>query len=167
MTWRGSSSPTDRIFASLAYLLPLLDVVGLVGQVLVLSGSFLTPVLALILVPLSPLLSFYYGFGGFMPLIVFFALYLLVVRNDRVPHFIRFNVMQSILFGILLSLFSIIWSFVLSNILPPGNIITQTLFNTVFLATIAASLYCIVQSVLGRYAEIPTISEAAYTQVRY
>lgn len=167
MTWRGSSSPSDRIFASLAYLLPLLDVFGLVAGVLVASGSFLTPLLAVIFFPLSPLINIYYGFGGFMPLIVFFALYMLVVRNDRVPHFIRFNVMQAILFGILLSLFSIIWRFVLAALLPTGNIITQTLFNTVFLATIAASLYCIVQSLLGRYAEIPTISEAAYTQVRY
>lgn len=167
MTWRGSSSPTDRIFSSLAYLLPLLDVVGLVGGILLVSNSFLTPLLEIIVYPLSPLLSIYYGFGGFMPLIIFFALYMLVVRNDRMPHFIRFNVMQAILIGILLSLFSIIWRFVLASLLPPTNIITQTLFNTVFLATVAASLYCIVQSVLGRYAEIPTISEAAYTQVRY
>lgn len=167
MTWRGSSSPTDRIFASLAYLLPVLDVIGTVGMFLFASGSFLTPLLAFIIVPLSPLLTIYYGFGGFMPLIVFFALYMLVVRNDRVPHFIRFNVMQSILIGILLSLFSIIWRYVLAAILPPTNIIAETLFNTVFLATIGASLYCIVQSALGRYAEIPTLSEAAYTQVRY
>ncbi|MDX2230171.1 MAG: Tic20 family protein [Leptolyngbyaceae cyanobacterium bins.349] len=167
MTWRGSSSPTDRIFASLAYLLPLLDVMGLVGRILFDSGSFLTPLLALIWIPLGPLLSIYYGFGGFMPLIIFFALYMLVVRNDRVPHFIRFNVMQSILIGILLSLFSIIWRFVLASVLPPTNIIAETLFNTVFLATVGAALYCIVQSALGRYAEIPTISEAAYTQVRY
>ena len=167
MTWRGTASPTDRIFACLAYLLPLLDVVGLVGVVLFASGSFLTPLLALILVPLSPLISIYYGFGGFMPLIIFFALYMLVVRNDRVAHFIRFNVMQAILIGIALALFSIIWNFMLRPIFPITNIVTQTIFNTVFLATVAAALYSIVQSALGRYAEIPTISEAAYTQVRY
>lgn len=167
MTWRGSSSPTDRIFASLAYLLPLLDVVGLVGGVLLSSGSFLTPLLAAIVIPLSPLLGIYYGFGGFMPLIIFFALYMLVVRNDKVAHFIRFNVMQAILIGILLSLFSIIWRYIFAAIIPPDNILAQVLFNTVFLATIAAAGYSIFQSALGRYAEIPTISEAAYTQVRY
>ncbi|MBF2025792.1 MAG: hypothetical protein IGS48_03370 [Oscillatoriales cyanobacterium C42_A2020_001] len=167
MTWRGSSSPSDRIFACLAYLLPLLDVIGLVGVALFASGSFLAPLLAFIVMPLSPLLGIYYGFGGFMPLIIFFALYLLVVRNDRVPHFIRFNVMQSILIGILLSLFSIIWRYVLSSVFLPTSIVAQTLFNTVFLATLGVSIYCIFQSALGRYAEIPTISEAAYTQVRY
>lgn len=166
MSWRGSSSPSDRIFSCLTYLLPLMDVVGLAGGVLLASGSFLAPVLAAIVLPLSPLLSFYYGFGGFMPLIIFFALYMLVVRNESVPHFIRFNAMQSILIGIVLSLFSILWQFVFSSIFPASSLITQTIFNTVFLAVVAAVGYSIVQSALGRYAEIPTISEAAYTQVR-
>lgn len=167
MAWRGSTSPADRIFACLAYLLPLLDVVGTVGGMLIASGSFLTPVLGLILVPLSPFINIYYGFGGFMPLIIFFALYMLVVRNDKVAHFIRFNVMQAILIGIALSLFAIIWRYFLGAIFAPSNIVTQTLFNTVFLAVVAASLYSMVQSVLGRYAEIPTLSDAAYAQVRY
>ncbi|MGL5878515.1 MAG: Tic20 family protein, partial [Xenococcaceae cyanobacterium] len=35
-----------------------------------------------------------------------------------------------------------------------------------FLGTLAASFYSIVQSILGRYAEIPTLSDAAYSQVR-
>ncbi len=166
MSWRGSTSPSDRIFSCLVYLLPLMDVVGLTAVVLLASGSFLAPVLAAIVLPLSPLLSFYYGFGGFMPLIIFFALYMLVVRNESVPHFIRFNAMQSILIGIVLSLFSILWQFVFSSIFPASSLITQTIFNTVFLAVIAAVGYSIVQSALGRYAEIPTISEAAYTQVR-
>ncbi len=167
MAWRGSTSPSDRLFACLAYLLPLLDVVGLVGTMLLASGSFLTPLLALIVIPLRPLLGIYYGFGGFMPLIIFFALYMLVVRNDRVPHFIRFNVMQSILIGIVLALFSIVWQYFLGAIFGPSSIIAQTLFNTIFLAVVGAAFYAIVQSALGRYAEIPTLSDAAYAQVRY
>jgi len=164
MTWRGSISPTDRIFACLVYLLPLLDVIGLVYR-FVGSGSFLSPVFNVIALPLAPLLTFYYGFGGFMPLIIFFALFLLVVRNESIVHFIRFNAMQSILFGIVLSLVSILWRYALGPILGDG-LLTQTLFNTIFLGTIVAVGYSVVQSALGRYAEIPTISDAAYTQVR-
>src|SRR3712207_3899697 len=108
MSWRGSSSPSDRIFACLVYLLPLLDVIGIVGLALMSSGSFLGPVLSAIALPLSPLLSIYYGFGGFMSLIIFFAIYMLVVRNESIAHFIRFNAMQAILFGIVLSLFSLL-----------------------------------------------------------
>lgn len=164
MTWRGSISPTDRIFACLVYLLPLMDVIALcfnqVG-----SGSFLSPIFNAIVIPLFPLLQFYYGFGGFMPLIVFFALYLLVVRNESIAHFIRFNAMQSILFGIVLSLFSILWNYIFSAALG-GTLVEQTLFNTLFLGTVVAVAYSVIQSAIGRYAEIPTISDAAYTQVR-
>lgn len=166
MVWRGTTSSSDRVFACLVYLLPLLDVIGLVGRQLLFFESFLSPVLQAILVPLAPLISLYYGFGGFMPLIIFFALFILVVRNEAIAHFIRFNAMQSILIGILLSLFGILWSYIFSNLFPPASLVTQTLFNTVFLATLAAVGYSIVQSALGRYAEIPTLSDAAYTQVR-
>lgn len=164
MAWRGSTSPTDRVFACIAYLLPLLDVLGFVGIPLLTSGSFLAPLIGLIAQPLWPLLMFYYG-TPFIPLAAFFALYLLVVRNETISHFIRFNAMQAILFGIVLSLFSILWQFALESIFT-GTLVQDTLFNTIFLGTIVAVGYAIVQSALGRYAEIPTISEAAYTQVR-
>lgn len=164
MAWRGSTSPTDRVFACIAYLLPVLDVLGFVGIPLLGSGSFLAPLIALIIQPLLPLLIFYYT-TPFLPLAVFFALYLLVVRNETIAHFIRFNVMQSILFGIVLSLFSILWQYALAGIFS-GTLVQDTLFNTIFLGTIVAVGYAVVQSALGRYAEIPTISDAAYTQVR-
>jgi uncharacterized membrane protein len=164
MTWRGATSPLDRIFASLVYLLPLLDVIALCVRQLQ-FGSFLSPLFNAIAIPLAPLLTFYYGLGGLMPLIIFFALFLLVVRNETIAHFIRFNAMQSILFGIVLSLVSILWRYVFSAFLG-GTLLEQTLFNTVFLGTIVAVGYSVVQSILGRYAEIPTISDAAYTQVR-
>lgn len=163
MNWRGSTSPTDRIFASLVYVLPLLDVIALCAGT-VGSNSFLSPLFQVLIIPLLPLIRIYYGFP-FMPLIVFFALYMLVVRNESIAHFIRFNAMQSILFGIVLSLIAIIWRFALGAILG-GSLIEQTLFNTVFLGTVVAVGYSVIQSALGRYAEIPTISDAAYTQVR-
>jgi uncharacterized membrane protein len=165
MTWRGTVSLSDRIFSCLVYILPLLDVVMLVGGPLIRSDSFLTPILAVVITVLSPVIPIYYGFGGLMPLIIFFALFMLVVRNESVAHFIRFNAMQSILFGIVLSLVSIVWRYVLGQILG-GSMIEQTLFNTIFLGALVAVGYSIVQSALGRYAEIPTVSDAAYTQVR-
>jgi hypothetical protein len=45
------------------------------------------------------------------------------------------------------------------------NLVTETLLNIVFLGTVAACGYSIVQSLLGRYAEIPALSEAVYAQV--
>jgi Chloroplast import apparatus Tic20-like len=162
MTWRGSTTVSDRIFACLVYLLPLLDVIGFVGRILIGTDSFLKPLVLVIAAPLSPLLAIY---TGFIPLIVFFALFLLVVRNESIAHFIRFNAMQAILFGIVLSLISIIWQYALAPVFGSG-LLTQTLFNAVFLGIVVAVGYSVVQSALGRYAEIPTISDAVYMQVR-
>jgi uncharacterized membrane protein len=156
MTWRGSTTVPDRIFASLPYLLPLID--GLV------FGRFLFtqfPVLQLLLIPLAPLMQIYRL--PLASLIIFFALYLGVVRNENISHFIRFNAMQAILLDIVLMLCRLV--------LPIFDglqvaFIAETLYNMVFLGALAAFVYAVVQSLLGRYAEIPPLSDAVYMQVR-
>lgn len=87
-----------------------------------------------------------------------------MVRNEQIAHFIRFNVMQAILIGIVLSLVGLAFQ-ILGPVLG-RSLLTETLFNIIFLGTLAASFYSIIQSALGRYAEIPGISEASYLQVR-
>ena len=158
MAWRGSTTAKDRVFAALPYLLPIIS--GLP------FGSFLFrqfPALNVFLLPLQPVL-FIYNQIPFAGLVVFFLLFLLVVRNERIAHFIRFNTMQAILLDILL----VLCSLVLQILLPTlgTNLVTETLINIVFLGTVVACGYSIVQSLLGRYAEIPTLSEAVYAQVR-
>ena len=158
MAWRGSTDAKDRLFAALVYLLPLVEVY-------IFSSPLLRifPFLRIIYIPLQPLINIYYGFpfGG---LIIFFVLFLAVVRNERIKHFIRFNAMQAILIGILLSLCSLFARYILGGI--GFSLITETFANIVFIATLAACFYGIVQSATGKYAEIPTISQAAYSQVR-
>jgi len=162
MTLRGSTTVPDRIFACLAYLMPLMEVI------IRFSGPFFKqfPDLQIILLPLQPLLQIYLlsyslPFGS---LILFFILFFLVVRNENISHFIRFNTMQAILIDILLSLCGLILSFILAPIV--GGFVREILTNTIFLGVVAAVIYSVVQTLLGRYAEIPTISEAVYMQVR-
>ena len=158
MNSRGSADAKDRIFGALVYVIPLLDALPF--------GSFLLkqfPQIALIYLPLQPLIQIYYGIP-FASFILFLVLFFAVVRNDNISYFIRFNVMQCILIGILLSLFGLI-----IQTLLPGlgvNLLTETLVNFAFLGALAACFYSIVQTALGRYAEIPTISEAASSQIR-
>lgn len=158
MAWRGSTDAKDRIFAALVYLLPLVEAYQF-GQPLL----RVIPGLNVIYIPLQPLIQIYYGFP-FAGIIIFFALFLAVVRNEKLRHFIRFNAMQAILIGILLSLCGLVARYVLGGI--GFALITETFYNVVFIATLAACIYSIVQSALGKYAEIPTISQAAYSQVR-
>jgi len=155
----SSTDFPDRLFGSLVYVVPLISSIPF--------GTFLFqqfPQIQFIFLPLMPFIQIYQSipFAGFL---IFLLLFLAVVRNEKIPHFIRFNTMQALLIDILLTLFSLILS-----IIPAGiglNLVIETLVNMVFLATLVACFYSIICSILGKYAEIPTISEVAYSQVRW
>ncbi len=158
MNSRNSNDWKDKLFASLVYLFPLYYSLQF--------GVFLFrqfPALQVIAIPLAPfILIDRIPFEG---LILFFVLFAAVVRNARISHFIRFNTMQAILMDILLILISLV-----GNILLGGlgvSLLTQTLYNAIFIGTLAACIYGIVQSSTGKYAEMPGISEAAYSQIPY
>ncbi|MDB9540921.1 hypothetical protein NWP22_02305 [Anabaenopsis tanganyikae CS-531] len=158
MTWRGSTTVPDRIFACLPYLLPLVESLSF--------GSFLFgqfPVLKLLFIPLSPIVAIY-GSIPFASLIIFLALFALVIRNEKINHFIRFNTMQAILLSIVLFLCSILLEVV--GLVPGAGLATETLTNTIFIGILAAFVYSVAQSLLGRYAEIPAISDAVHMQIR-
>ncbi|MEB3177472.1 MAG: Tic20 family protein [Nostocaceae cyanobacterium] len=158
MSWRGSTTVSDRIFACLPYLLPLLDGLRFGG---VLFRDF--PFLAALFSPLASIASIYTGVP-FLGLIVFFALFLLVVRNEKINHFIRFNAMQAILLDIVIFLFGILIEILIR--IPGTGFAIETLASTIFIGVVVAVVYSVAQSIMGKYAEIPAISEAVYTQVR-
>ncbi|MBJ7295100.1 MAG: hypothetical protein HEQ27_14315 [Dolichospermum sp. JUN01] len=158
MSWRGSTTFPDRIFACLPYLLPLIEVFAF-GQFLM--NDF--PLLGLIFLPLLPLLRIYYGVR-YAGMIIFFALWLLVVRNEKINHFIRFNTMQAIILDIVIFLCSILTDIV--KLVPGSGFAMQTLYTTIFMGILAAVVYSVAQSLMGKYAEIPAISDAVHMQVR-
>jgi hypothetical protein len=158
MSWRGSTTFPDRIFACLPYLLPLIEVFAF-GQFLM--NDF--PLLGLIFLPLLPLLRIYYGVR-YAGMIIFFALWLLVVRNEKIHHFIRFNTMQAIILDIVIFLCSILTDIV--KLVPGSGFAMQTLYTTIFMGILAAVVYSVAQSLMGKYAEIPAISDAVHMQVR-
>ena len=154
MSLRGSTTIKERIFACLPYLLPLVE-----GFTFGIPLFKQVPALALAFTPLFPLLQIYDSVP-FAGLVVFFALFFLVVRNESIAHFIRFNTMQAILIDIVLVLCGI--GLPLFGVSFAGEILS----NTVFIGLVAAVGYSVIQSALGRYAEVPVISEAVYMQVR-
>ena len=160
MTWRSSTTPLDRTFAALVYLIPLYH--GIVyGRFLFAQFPFLT----YLQYPLLPLAIVYslipFGLGS---LLVFIALFVGVVRNEKIPHFIRFNTMQAILISIILAIVSLIYQVILQPLIR--GFFAEVLFNTIFLGVLVMVGYGVVQSARGRYAEMPVISEASYLQTR-
>jgi len=158
MNGRDSIPALERFYASILYLLPLLD--GIVFGVFLFKQF---PPLQLLFLPILPLLQVYNSFP-FAGLIIFFVLLFGVVRNANISHFIRFNTMQAILLDIVLILCRLVLQLVESAIQVP--LVIETFYNTVFLGIIAAVVYAVVQSVRGLYAEIPAISDAVNIQVR-
>jgi len=96
---------------------------------------------------------------------LFMGLFFLVVRDARVPHFIRFNTMQALLMQIVLFIAQLFFQVVQqlsSNGLP--SIISATIANTIFIGTTLIAGYAIYQSIKGEYSDIPTLSQAASFQ---
>jgi Chloroplast import apparatus Tic20-like len=158
MSWQSSATTADKFFGSLVYVLPIADVYFF-GQFV--FAQF--PIVREIYLPLIPLLIINNDrIGGF---VLFLGLYLCVVRNPQISRFIRFNTLQAILIGILISLCGLVLQYVLSPLLGGGGPVLEVLMNTVFFGTLVMAGYGIFMSALGKYTEIPQLSETAQIQV--
>lgn len=153
MVWRGNTSPSDRALGSLPYLLPL-TVLATPLAIPLLNVIPLLGYLQVLLRPLAELAS------GYLGMAIFFALFLGVVRNPRVSHFIRFNAMQALLLDIGIFLVFLLFRLPLGFLLP-------TLGTAICLGVLGVSIYAWIQNARGIYPEIPFFSEAAYAQVRF
>ena len=68
------------------------------------------PVCINIALAISPLLQIFYS-NSFIPFVTFFTLFLTVVRNTTMPHFVRYNTMQAILLDICVMLAGLIMQY--------------------------------------------------------
>jgi uncharacterized membrane protein len=155
MAWRGSADIKDRFFGAAVYLFAIYDAIAL-GIPLMVQVPALAPFFQVLQILVTPIAIVENAIPVFGSLLVFFILFLAVVRNERIPYFIRFNTLQSILFGIALSLIQIVFGTFGALGLIGG---------VVFIIATGASLYCMVECALGHYPEIPSISDAVYSQL--
>ncbi|MGB7085468.1 MAG: Tic20 family protein [Phormidesmis sp.] len=160
----GTATALDRAFAALSYVMPLASALRAGAYFFSFLAEQAPPVLnvlQLLLLPLSPLL--YIENNPILGLGIFILLFAFVVRNTDISRFIRFNVLQAILISFMISIASLI----LSVLGITGGFLGETLLNVLFLGGMAMVIYSVAQSVLGRYADIPTISEAVNMQMPY
>jgi hypothetical protein len=175
MVWRGSPRGKDRFFACLIYLVPLIEVIPF-GVYL----FSLFPPLIWLFIPFLPLLPIYHlNIGGiaFIQWGIFFWLFLGVARNERLIHFLRYNAMQGLLLAILaalcsafLALFGMSQTIFLegwaASTAGSNSLLLDATTTLIFLFVAGSSLYSIFQCIRGLYANIPVVSDAAYSQVR-
>ena len=150
----------QRLLAPLVYLLPWSDAIpfglgadGVFNQI---------PLLRLLIVPAVPLIQLDRGvpFGG---LLLFFVLFLAVVRNPAVPYFLRFNTLQAILVDIVVVLLGYGFQLLIT---PLGNaLILRTLGSTVLLGVLAVVIFALIECVQGREPDLPGLSQAVRMQL--
>ncbi|MGD1896926.1 MAG: Tic20 family protein [Phormidesmis sp.] len=159
----GSATALDRAFAALAYVMPLTSALGVGGAFFGFLGEQAPEVLNLfflLLLPLTPFIMI--ESSRFLGLAVFVALFAFVVQNTSISRFIRFNVLQAILVSFVISVGGLAMSILgLASIAVLG----PTIMNALFLGGMAIVIYGVAQSVMGRYAEIPTVSDAINMQL--
>lgn len=155
MAWRGSTDTKDRIFAALVYSVPLYYSLSFGSSVLRFMPRIFLTIIEIFLIPLN----FIYSSLPFADFLLFFILFLAVVRNDRISHFIRFNTMQALLLYMALILVGMGL-----RILGLG-IIAAVINPACFIIALAVCLYSIIQAAQGLYPDIPGISQTVYNQV--
>ena len=153
----------QRLVAPLMYLLPWSDAIPLGFAP---DGLFLQyPLLRPLVLPALPLMqlerSIPFGLGG---LLLFFVLFLAVVRNPNVPYFVRFNALQALLTDIALIVLSIGFRLLLQPI-AAGSLLLGTLSSAVVVAVLAILLFSLFECLRGREPDLPGISQAVRMQL--
>ena len=138
-----------RLFSGFLYTLPLRSSIPF-GYFLFYKYSFLKIIL-FITFPIS-IIEKSLPFGG---LLLFLILFLGLVRNQKVPYFIRYNAFQALLLDI--SLIIISYIFKIFPLIQLGSV--------VFIFTICIIIYSIFQCINGTEPEIPFISKSVRMQL--
>jgi uncharacterized membrane protein len=147
-----------RFLCLIPYLIPMMSAIAFTGR-----AFTVYPLTFKIAITVSPLLQIFYS-NSFLPFATFFAIFLGIVRNIKLNHFLRYNAMQAILLDICVMLAGLILSYVpiFLVVTPIGSFLEQmVLCNALF-----AVGYCMFHCVRGCYPEVPILQEAVYAQVR-
>ena len=150
----------QRVVAPLVYLLPWSDAIPFGGplfQQYPWMQWFTLPVLPLALLERSVP----FGLGG---LLLFFVLFLAVVRNPNVPYFLRFNTLQALLTDIVIMVLGFAFGILLRPI-AGGTLLVSTLSSTIVVAVLAILLFALVECWRGREPDLPGISQAVRMQL--
>ncbi|XP_074347929.1 protein TIC 20-II, chloroplastic [Apium graveolens] len=156
----STSTPVpDRLISSAAYFFPLFN--GLQ------YGSFLFQQYPRILGPaIGPILPFFnlYRSVPYASYVAFLALYVGIVRNDRLSRYVRFNTMQAVVLDVLL-----VVPLLIQRIFNPGRSgigfnLTVIGYNFLFCFVVFCFVYSLVHTVLGKTPFLPFVADAAGRQ---
>ena len=156
---KGRTRPParDRLLAILPYLIPMMGCIAFTND----GFEFFPLTFQFLDFFTTPMIIFYSN--GFIPFFTFFGLFLAVVRNPKVPHFIRYNTMQAIMLDICIMLAGLIMQYL--PMFAAVSFFGGLVEILAFVNGTYAIFYSVWNAIQGLYPEIPIITEAVYAQV--
>ena len=146
-----------RLLGVLLYMIPWSDSL-IFGNHLYIKYPFIQ----IIQIPAIPIILIERSipFGN---LLLFLAIFIGLVRNNKVSYFVRFNALQSLLINIGIIIISFIFQIFFS---PFGNsLIIRTFSSTLFISLLSMITYCVWSCTQGNEPNLPGISEATKMQL--
>ncbi|GAB4820803.1 hypothetical protein N2152v2_007849 [Parachlorella kessleri] len=155
---KGPPSLFWRVFAAFCYLVPWIDSITLGKEIY----RRFRNLLVFYFVP-GPFSQIYFS-SQFSPLIVFFLMFLAIVKNKKLHHFVRFNCMQAIMLDIVVMLFHILKSYMPAEL--KWSVVSRYVDMFAWTCCVGTVAYCVFWTLRGYYADVPFVSESVYHQVQ-
>ena len=146
-----------KILGILLYMIPWADSL-VFGNHLYLKYPF-TQIIQIPAIPIV-ILERSIPFGN---LLLFLAIFIGIVRNNKVSYFLRFNALQSLLINIGIIIINFIFQIFF---IPFGSsLIIRTFSSTLLISLFSIIFYCVLSCIQGKEPNLPVISEATKIQL--
>ena len=120
------------------------------------------PLIQIIQIPAIPIILIERSlpFGN---LLLFLAIFIGIIRNNKVSYFLRFNSLQSLLINIGIIIVGFIFEIIFSPFL--NSLIIRTFSSTLLLSMFSVILYCVWSCSQGNEPDLPGVSQATKMQL--
>ena len=146
-----------RILGVIIYMIPWSDSLAF-GNHLYIKYPFIQ----IIQIPAIPIILIERSIP-FGSLLLFLAIFIGIVRNNKVSYFLRFNALQSLLINIGIIIISFIFEIIFSSF--SNTLIIRTFSSTLLISLFSMILYCVWSCTQGNEPNLPGISQAAKMQL--
>ena len=146
-----------RILGMLLYMIPWADSLTF-GNHLYLKYPFIQ----IIQIPAIPIILIERSIP-FGSLLLFLAIFLGLVRNNKVSYFLRFNALQSLLMNIGIIIISFVFEIIFSAF--SDSLIIRTISSTLLISLFSVIVYCVWSCTQGSEPDLPGVSEATKMQL--
>ena len=146
-----------KILGIILYMIPWSDSLGF-GNHLFIKYPFTQ----IIQIPAFPIILIERSipFGN---LLLFLAIFIGIVRNNKVSYFLRFNALQSLLINIGVIIISYVFEILFSSFY--ASLVIRTLSSTLLISIFSMIIYCVWSCIQGNEPDLPWISQATKMQL--